>query len=249
MVLILTVSNFDEKVNETVLSKAQNSIYKNCSGNGIRIAILDSGVSESSSNQEIEKISFIEDGTVEDGFNHGTIVANIIKLQENAIAKEAELYSLKILENDGSGNVSDVIKAIQWCIENDIDEINMSFSMDDYSYGFEYAINCAIEKGIIIVCSISNRISDFDYPRLFDKVISVGVESTVSKKCGYEVLFKSYDVRIIGKNGKYENYEGNSFLAPCITGLIARILEYNKKNNISMDVKEVLEQVKKITQN
>jgi subtilisin family serine protease len=42
------------------------------------------------------------------------------------VAPGAALYALKVLDRTGSGYVSDVVAAIQWATENDIQVINMS---------------------------------------------------------------------------------------------------------------------------
>ena len=56
------------------------------------------------------------------------------------IASKAQLYSVKVLDKENQTTISTVIKAIEWCIENDMDIINMSFGTDHYSKVLEEEI-------------------------------------------------------------------------------------------------------------
>lgn len=69
---------------------------------------------------------------------HGTSVAGIIALTGKVtglkgINPNVQLYSVKVLDNNNMAPISRIIEAIYWCIDNDIDIINMSFGTPHYS--------------------------------------------------------------------------------------------------------------------
>ncbi len=162
-------------------------------GKGVTIAVIDSGIYShpdlmvnkdgESSPRIIYSRSFIDPGLLnyventEDPFGHGTHIAGIIAgsgfttnqveaLQHFVgIAPEANLIALQVLGPDGSGYVSDVIAAIDWCIDNknlyNIKIINMSLGhpVIDYYYNDPLceAVEEAWKRNIVVVASAGNR--------------------------------------------------------------------------------------------
>lgn len=65
-----------------------------------------------------------------------------------------------------------IVKGIYWCIENDIDIINMSFGSLSYSKILEDAIDLADKHGILMIAATGND-NIVEYPAKFNDVISV----------------------------------------------------------------------------
>jgi subtilisin len=66
-----------------------------------------------------------------DGSGHGTHVAGTVAALNNnvgviGVAYDAELYAVKVLNNDGSGSYAGIAEGIEWSIDNGMDIINMS---------------------------------------------------------------------------------------------------------------------------
>ena len=107
-----------------------------------------------------------EDGFTEAGIMHGTIVAGIIAAVGNnglgvtGITWKAQIMPLKVLDDQGEGRTSDVIRAIDYAINNKADIINFSFVGLDYSRGLYEAINRAHDAGIIMVAAAGNEQAD-----------------------------------------------------------------------------------------
>ena len=110
-------------------------------GEGVRVAVLDSGIDPTHSdlapnlNTELSK-SFVdgEDWAVQPGFyfNHGTHVAGTIAAADNeygviGVAPNAEIVAVKVLsEFTGSGGFSGINAGIVYAANIDADVINMS---------------------------------------------------------------------------------------------------------------------------
>ena len=97
-------------------------------GSGITVAVIDSGINTGHKAFANGRVLLTKDFTGGDGqdhYGHGTHVAAIIAGQAGetaetrdyrGIAPGAYLLNLRVLGDDGSGTVSDVIEAIDWTI-------------------------------------------------------------------------------------------------------------------------------------
>jgi subtilisin family serine protease len=147
-------------------------------GKDVGIAIIDSGIHPHSDflNPESRIVEFIDfvQGKTEpyDDRGHGTHVAgcaagNGIESEGlyKGMASEANLIGLKALSGEGKAKSSDIIKSIQWCIENkekhNIRVINLSLGFKarkDYdNEPINIAIRKAREAGIVVVASAGNK--------------------------------------------------------------------------------------------
>ena len=103
------------------------------------------------------------EGWTEDGVSHGTMVAGIIaaagnnRLGVTGVTWQAQIMALRSLNDKGEGKVSDVIRAIDYAINNGADIINLSFTSFNYSEGLQEAIARAHQAGVIIVAAAGNE--------------------------------------------------------------------------------------------
>lgn len=103
----------------------------------IKVAVLDTGVTLTEDIDIAGRVNFIDGEEevhplYEDVSGHGTSVASVIAAKDNGVGvtginPNVELYSVKVLNDEKKASLSGVIKGIYWCIDNDIDIINMSF--------------------------------------------------------------------------------------------------------------------------
>ena len=153
-------------------------------GFGIKIGIIDTGIDvdhpdlidniKGGYNTTSKKKSYDDDN------GHGTHVAGIIAAVDNEIGvigvvPEAELYAVKALDSSGNGYVSDVIEGIEWCIDNDIDIINMSLGMAEDSEALHETVVSASNAGIMMVAAAGNNYGgSCEYPAAYEEVVAVG---------------------------------------------------------------------------
>ncbi|HZJ41840.1 MAG TPA: S8 family serine peptidase, partial [Patescibacteria group bacterium] len=120
----------------------------------------------------------LSDGWTEAGVSHGTLVAGIIAAEGNnkkgvsGLTWKAQIMPLKALNDRGEGKVSDVIRAIDYAINNGAHIINFSFTSLNYSEGLQEAIYRAHQAGIMIVAAAGNEQAsgqgyDIDETRLY----------------------------------------------------------------------------------
>ena len=157
-------------------------------GAGVGVAVIDSGVttwhddltyqgSKTSvrvvGGQRVAKFVDFVNGrtTAYDDYGHGTHVAGIIAGSgydsygaKAGIAPAAHLVSLKVLNGNGGGYVSDVIAALDWAVQNktayNIRVINLSVGApvtESYTTDpLALAAKCAVDAGIVVVAAAGN---------------------------------------------------------------------------------------------
>ncbi len=107
----------------------------------IKIALLDSGVDKAQNIDLAGGVSFVPGSAYDcDDNGHGSEIASLIKGfqteagdQFSGLAPQAELYSVKIFNRFGSGHYSDLIRALDWSYNNQIDVIIMAGDAKSYS--------------------------------------------------------------------------------------------------------------------
>ena len=182
--------------------------------------------------------------------SHGTTCAAIIK----KYAPDAVLSSVKILNDESrKGMKTQLIKALEWCVENKMCLVNLSLGTIDYKdfIGVENALKYASENGVIIVAACNNR-NVFTCPASLEYVIGVKCD-TSGKLKETEYIYNSFpldgiDIIACGIHDLVK-YSGeskitsvcNSFATPAITALVYNIIKNNP--NIGLyELKEVLKQ-------
>ncbi|KAA0813138.1 hypothetical protein EI976_05030 [Bacillus licheniformis] len=221
----------------------------NLKGEGVSIALLDSGISKKKNQITIKGgISFKETDNYVDLNGHGTHIAGII----NSIAPKADIYAVKVLDKKLSGSYDDLIKGIQWAIANNVDIISMSLGGDKKSESLHKAIKEAHQKGIVVISSVGNNgysVNDtVTYPAKYDEVLGVGALGKNKKKWfrtsrgnGIDFLAPGEEILSNSLNGKYIKRSGTSISAAYATGVVALMIEQNK--SLSNDeIKNILSQ-------
>lgn len=208
---------------------------KKYSGKNVKVAVMDSGIDV---HNDLKTKKWVDFSEKVNGFKpldntgHGTNVAGVIGAQNNkygivGIANKADIYSVKVLNEKNSASISTVVKAIEWCIDNKMDVINMSFGIDRDSATLKKAIKKAYENNIILVASAGNNCEQVQYPAKYKEVISVGSvnkklkKSNFSSKKNPDVYAPGEGAKTLGYLGSYEDVDGSSMAAAHVSGVAA----------------------------
>jgi subtilisin family serine protease len=168
------------------------------------------------------------EGPHDDLFGHGTACAGIIRLA----APGATLWSVRVLGSRLTGKGVVFAAGIRWAITQGARVINLSLSTgrDDYFGLFHEIADEAAFAGVILVCA-TNNIPAPTYPGQFSSVISVAAHDGQDPFCldanpapPTDFGAPGIDVRVPWLSGSTIVSTGNSFAAPHVAGLVARLL-------------------------
>jgi subtilisin family serine protease len=207
-------------------------------GAGVKVAVIDSGVDADhpAVGGRVEYAAIVDDGgepTVSlephgDDFGHGTACAGIIR----SLAPDCELTSVKVLGAGLSGRGQVFAAGLRWAIENGMHVCNLSLGTtkrDFYSLLHEL-VDEAYFNDVILVTA-ANNMPQASFPSTYSSVVSVASHEVPDDEVYYcnphppvEFGALGIDVHVAWLNGEYMDATGNSFAAPHITGLVARLL-------------------------
>lgn len=228
-------------------------------GEGIVVAICDTGIDKNHpdlKDQIIGGRNFTNEGTHDDFTDrnsHGTHVAGTIAAAANesgvvGVAPSAKLLICKVLDAEGSGEYSSIIKGIKWATNwrgkngEKVRIINMSLGGSYNDPRMYKAILEASAAGIIICVASGNEgdndptTYEYGYPALYNECITVAA-CDENKKLAYfsnehlqvDVIAAGVNVPSTFPDGKYATISGTSMATPHISGALALVIEIGEK--------------------
>ncbi|KOG29635.1 hypothetical protein AQJ84_38990 [Streptomyces resistomycificus] len=110
-------------------------------GKGIKVAVLDTGVDQTHPDLkgvETAQKNFSTSSDTKDRYGHGTHVASILAGSGaksgglyKGVAPDVRLLDGKVLADDGSGSMSDVVSGMQWAVDQGAKVVNLSLGFLD----------------------------------------------------------------------------------------------------------------------
>lgn len=220
--------------------KAPRAWSSKYTGKGIKIAVIDTGIALHDDLAVKGGVSFVSyTNSYSDDNGHGTHVAGIIGARNNSIgtvgvAPDSHLYSVKVLDKDGTGYMSDIISGIDWSITNKMDIVNLSMGSRTNSYVLEKVVNKAYSEGILVVAAAGNDGTydgagdNVNYPAKYDSAIAVAAANTINKRASFSSTGNTVEVAAPGVNvvstylnNEYVYMSGTSMAAPYVSGNLA----------------------------
>lgn len=216
--------------------------FDGATGRGVRVAIVDSGIdfthprlAGASSvdgvamawDREAQEV-VSEPGPHEDLYGHGTACAEIVR----RAAPDAELMSVRVLGARLSGKGPVFAEGLRWAVAAGARVVNLSLSTGRRQYYelFHEIADAAYYAGVVLVCAMNNVPAE-TYPGQFASVISVAACPGTDPFLLYagsrppaEFGAPGIDLEMAWLAGGTVVATGNSFAAPHVTGLVARLL-------------------------
>jgi subtilisin family serine protease len=237
------------------------------------IAILDTGIDLDHADLNVfHERSFIP-GTInaDDDHGHGTHLAGVAAAKDNSfgmvgIAPGARLWAIKVLESSGMGEISTLIKGLDYINQhqNEVDVAVLSLGCECESGALNIAINNSIKAGITIVVAAGNEGKDAGTftPANNPEVITVSAIADTDGKCGGNgpptpygaddmlASFSNYgnvvdisapgvDIYSTFKSNSYTKLTGTSMAAPHVAGAAALYISLHPEASPN-DVKSYL---------
>lgn len=204
---------------------------------------------------------------VTDGTGHGTHVAGVIAAQQSAgsvkgLADQARILPLDFMTDDGSGNISDAIRAMAYAAQMGAKVVNASWGGSPCSRNLQSAIADLGARGIIFVSAAGNNGVDLDeqpeYPAAYgmSSQVTVGASSTrdfmeifsnfsyslvniMAPGSGIVSTYPDLSTSTTKRTDLTKSLSGTSMAAPFVSGAAALLLGARPNATVS-DVKNAL---------
>ena len=233
-------------------------------GQGIKIAVVDSGCANS--HQDLTQVSHGQDivnkATAATSWNidtiaHGSHCTGVIAGLDSAtgirgFAPDAEIHACKLFPG---GQISQLIEALEYCIEHQIDVVNLSLGGAEPSEALEQQIVRARRAGVACIVAAGNSGGPVQYPGSSPNVLTVAAIGRINEfpadsyhtqtltpqvdangffsarfSCfGPEVAVCAPGVAITSSvpDNNFAAWDGTSMAAPHVTGLAALVLAHH----------------------
>src|SRR5215208_6344783 len=237
------------------------------------IAILDTGIDLDHADLNVfHERSFIP-GTInaDDDHGHGTHLAGVAAAKDNSfgmvgIAPGARLWAIKVLESSGMGEISTLIKGLDYINQhqNEVDVAVLSLGCECESGALDIAINNSIKAGITIVVAAGNEGKNARTftPANNPEVITVSAIADSDGKCGgngpstpygaddtlasfsnfgdvVDIAAPGVEIYSTFKSNSYTKLTGTSMAAPHVAGAAALYISLHPEAS-PKDVKNYL---------
>ncbi len=175
--------------------------HKICSGNGVRVAVVDTGVNPEHEDligkvsvNYISGLSDVEAARGIDSHGHGTHVAGVIgAIKDNGlggygVAPAVSIDSIQITVTGKGFKLSSVLAGLRMAIELGDDVISLSIGSTSRSLELREILNDAASKGIVVVAAAGNDgngLNIRNYPAAEPGVIAVGAVTSEGELADY----------------------------------------------------------------
>jgi hypothetical protein len=219
-------------------------------GSGVLVGILDSGIKTHPQFDDvyIVHIDLAGGGVAGPGAEHGTAVASIIAGSEG-IAPNAELFVVRVLDDEGMGNSFHVAEGIVQAVDLGVDVLNMSLGVYQDTQLLREAIRYAHAHDVILVAAAGNDgYTQMPYPAAYPQVLSVTAVDGVGRQALFpnqsdKIDFAAPGVGVVTANEDEGTmlFSGTSAAAPFVSGTLAAILS----SDTARTTKEVVDLIKR----
>ncbi len=233
-------------------------------GQGVKIAVVDSGCANS--HQDLTQVTrgydIVNKATSTSTWNvdtiaHGSHCTGVIAGLDSAtgirgFAPDAEIHACKLFPG---GQISQLIEALEYCIEHQIDVVNLSLGGAEPSEALEQQIIRARRAGVACIVAAGNSGGPVQYPGSSPHVLTVAAIGRINEfpadsyhtqtltpqvdangffaarfSCfGPEISVCAPGVAITSSvpDNNFAAWDGTSMAAPHVTGLAALVLAHH----------------------
>ncbi|TCS95021.1 S8 family peptidase [Hazenella coriacea] len=217
---------------------------RSLTGRSVRVGVIDTGIDLT----HPDLVANIKGGVnivtpsqpPKDVNGHGTHIAGVIGAINNSIgvvgiAPKVSLYAIKVLNSQGSGSLTDLIKGIEWGIANRMHILNISISGGkNIPPALSRVVNEATKRGIFVVAAAGNsgtpsgQGDTVEIPARIPSAIAVAALDRNNKRGNYSATGPSIDIAAPGteilstySQKRYATLTGTSMAAAHVSGVLA----------------------------
>lgn len=228
--------------------KATKVLTSRYTGQGMRVAVLDTGMDLQHPDfrgRSIVSKSFVPGEAVQDGHSHGTHCIGTacgfkdLNGRRYGIAYQSTIYVGKVLNNSGSGQTSWILAGMEWAIANRCQVISMSLgsTVATPSTAYENVGRRALQNGCLILAAAGNNgpTGTVGQPANSPSIMAVAAvdnclriasfSATSGTAVGANVDIAAPGVAVYSSlpvnKGRYAVFNGTSMATPHVAGIAA----------------------------
>jgi subtilisin len=213
-------------------------------GAGVKVVVIDTGLDmthpDLAGNIKGGWNAIAKSDNFNDDHGHGTHCGGNIAALDNAIgiegvAPKADLYGVKVLDENGSGTFDDVIAGMQWAVDHHMEVASMSLGADQGNQALADMVAAMKKGGVTLVAAAGNSGGAVGFPGGYPEAIAVAASDSNDQLADFSsrgpevaVIAPGVDVYSLSKNGGYETMSGTSMATPHVAGLAVLYLSKHK---------------------
>ncbi len=217
-----------------------NSYTYNTTADAVNVYIIDTGIRLSHTEfagRAQPGYTVVNDGRGTNDCNgHGTHVAGTVGGARYGVAKEVNLYAVRVLDCRGRGLLSAVIAGVDWVAENHMAPAVANVSLGGgASFSLDSAVRNAVSDGVTFVVAAGNSNANAcnSSPARVDQAITVGATTVNDARASYSNWGSCVDVFAPGSSitsawvwgdSSSRTISGTSMAAPHVAGVAALYL-------------------------
>jgi cerevisin len=191
-----------------------------------------------------------------DGNGHGTHVAGTIAGKLYGVAKNANVIAVKVLNDNGSGLLSDVIRGIEWVVKeskrtgkNSVANMSLGGSK---SRATDQAVDAAVKSGVhfVVAAGNDNRDACGYSPAASELAITVAASTITDTNAWFSNYGSCVDIYAPGKDitsswntdeNSSNTISGTSMASPHVAGTVALLLSRREfRDKTPKEMKDIL---------
>jgi subtilisin family serine protease len=177
-----------------------------------------------------------QDAVTNDAFGHGTHVGGTLAASTDngigiaSVGRNLKVMPLRILDNRGSGFVSDLIDALDYAQRKQAKIVNLSLVLRFDSQALHDAIRSMYDQGILVVAATGNFGHEVFWPAAYTETLAVAAVDSLDQRADFSNAGPETDIAAPGvailstvPGNSYADNSGTSMATPHVSAVAGLI--------------------------